>query len=111
MDKWTFLTNHAIVLFFLLKQPLITGRELSGLVGITERGVRNIISDLDSAGYIKRSKEGRQVRYKVNLNLPFRHHTQKDKLISLLFEALDRGQVLKGAKKQKPSSKVFKPPL
>jgi DNA-binding transcriptional ArsR family regulator len=105
MAAWTFLTNHAIVLFFLAKHPLITGRELSGLIGITERAVRNIVSDLDSAGYIKRSKEGRRVRYKINLNLPLRHHTQKDKLIGILLEALDRGQIRKGAKKQKSSSK------
>jgi len=99
MATWTFLTNHAIVFSILAKHPLITGRELSGLVGITERSVRNIISDLESAGYIKRSKEGRQVRCKINLDLPFRHHTQKDKAIRILLEALDRGQMRKGAKK------------
>jgi DNA-binding MarR family transcriptional regulator len=106
MATWTFLTNHAIVLFFLAKQPLITGRELSRLIGITERSVRNIISDLESGGYIKRSKEGRQVRYKTNLHLPLRHHTQKDKAIRILLEALDREQIRKGAKKWKALSKV-----
>lgn len=99
MARWAFLTNHTIVLFFLAKHPLITGRKLSGLIGITERSVRNITSDLESAGYIKRSKEGRQVRYKINLDLPFRHHTQRDKAIRILIEALDRGQMRKGAKK------------
>ena len=99
MARWAFLTNHAIVLSFLAKHPLITGRVLSRLIGITERSVRNITSDLDSAGYIKRSKEGRQVRYKINLDLPFRHHTQRDKAIRILLEALDRGQMRKGAKK------------
>jgi len=66
MARWTFLTNHAIVFSSLAKHQLITGRELSGLIGITERTVRNIISDLESAGYINRSREGRQVRYKIN---------------------------------------------
>ena len=99
MGTWTFLTNHAIVLLFLAKHPLITGRELSGLIGITERSVRNIISDLVSGGYIKGSKVGRQVTYKINLNLPLRHHTQKDKAIRILLEALDREQIRKGAKK------------
>jgi DNA-binding transcriptional ArsR family regulator len=99
MARWTFLTNHAIVLYFLAKHQLITGRELSGLIGITERTVRNIISDLESAGYIKRSKEGRQVRYKTNPHLPLRHQTQKDKAIRILLEALDRGQMRKGGKK------------
>jgi DNA-binding transcriptional ArsR family regulator len=93
MARWAFLTNHAIVLFFLAKHPLITGRKLSELIGITERSVRNIISDLESEGYIKVAKEGRQVRYKANPHLPFRHHTQKDKAIRILLEALDREQM------------------
>jgi hypothetical protein len=99
MATWTFLTNHAIVLLFLAKHPLITGREMSGLIGITERSVRNIISDLVSEGYINGSKAGRKVRYNINLNSPFRHHTQKDKAIRILLEALDRKQIGRGAKK------------
>jgi DNA-binding transcriptional ArsR family regulator len=99
MAAWTFLTNHAIVLLFLAKHPLITGRDLSRLIGITERSVRNIISDLESEGYIKKSKEGKQVRYKTNLNLPFRHHTQKGKAIRILLKVLEREQIRKGAKK------------
>jgi DNA-binding transcriptional ArsR family regulator len=106
MLTWTFLTNHAIVLFFLTKHPVITGRELSRLIGITERSVRNIISDLESGGYIKKFKERRQVRYKINPHLPLRHQTQKHKAIRVLLEALDRAQTRKGAKKRKPSSKV-----
>jgi DNA-binding transcriptional ArsR family regulator len=106
MAKWTFLTNHAIVLFFLAKHPLITGQELSRLVGVTERSIRNIISDLTSEGYIKGSREGRQVRYKIKPHLPLRHQTQKDKAIRILLEALDRKEIRKGAKKRKPSSTV-----
>jgi DNA-binding transcriptional ArsR family regulator len=92
MGTWTFLTNHAVVLSFLAKHPLITGGELSRLIGITERSIRNIISDLESERYIKGSKEGRQVRYKINPHLPFRHQTLKDKAIRILLEALDREQ-------------------
>ena len=103
MGSWTFLTNHAITLFFLAKHPLITGRELSSLIGVTERSVRNIVSDLESEGYIKKSKQGRQLMYKINPHLPFRHQTQSDKAIRILLEALDREQIRKGAKK---SSKV-----
>lgn len=99
MARWAFLTNHAVVLFFLSKHPLITGRKLSELIGITERSVRNITSDLESAGYIKRFKEGRQVRYKINPDSPLRHHTQKEKAIRILLEALGREQMRKGAKK------------
>jgi DNA-binding transcriptional ArsR family regulator len=106
MATWAFLTNHAIVLSFLAKHPLITGRELSTSIGVTERSIRNIISDLESEGYVKRSREGRRIRYKINPHLPFRHQTQKDKTISILLHALDRRQIRKGAKKQKTSLKV-----
>ncbi len=90
MAAWTFLTNHAIVFIFLAIHPLITGRALSSLIGITERSVRNIISDLELAGYIDKSKEGRQVKYQINPALPFRHQTQRDKAIGILLEALGR---------------------
>jgi DNA-binding transcriptional ArsR family regulator len=88
MAPWTFLTNHAIVFIFLTIHPFITGRALSRLIGITERSVRNYISDLESAGYIEKSKAGRHVRYKVNPDLPFRHQTQRDKAIGILLKAL-----------------------
>jgi DNA-binding transcriptional ArsR family regulator len=106
MGSWTFLTNHAVVLFFLAKHSRITGRELASFIGITERSVRNIIIDLESEGYIKKSREGRQVRYKINPHLPLRHQTQKDKAIKILLDALDRGEIRYGAKKRKASSKV-----
>jgi DNA-binding transcriptional ArsR family regulator len=88
MAPWTFLTNHAIVFIFLTIHPFITGRALSSLIGITERSVRNYISDLESAGYIEKSKAGRHIRYKVNPDLPFRHQTQRDKAIGILLKAL-----------------------
>jgi hypothetical protein len=98
MAAWTFLTNHAIVLVFLYIYPLITGRGLSSLIGITERSVRNIISDLESEGYIKKTKEGRQIKYEINPDLPFRHKTQEDKGIGVLLEVLGRKPRLKRTK-------------
>jgi predicted transcriptional regulator len=88
MAAWTFLTDHEIVIILLAFQPLITGRDLSSLIGITETSVRSIIFDLESAGYIMKSKAGRQVNYKINPHLPFRHKTQKGKAIGILLEGL-----------------------
>ena len=105
MTAWTFLTNHAIVFLFLAKHPLITGRQLSNSIGITERSVRTIISDLESEGYILKSKEGRQVRYQIDRNLPFRHITQRDKAVGILLEALGWKPNRKRAKK--PASNVM----
>ncbi len=88
MPEWTFLTNHALVLSFLTKQPWITAREISLLVGITERAIRRIIADLDAAGYISKEKEGRRVRYHINHDLSLRHETQQEIAIGDLLEAL-----------------------
>jgi DNA-binding MarR family transcriptional regulator len=88
MAEWTFLTNHALVLLYLARHHRITALELSTSIGITERAVRKIISDLEGEGYITKTKEGRRVKYSIKPKLPFRHHTQKDKAIEKLLEAL-----------------------
>ncbi|MFC1870940.1 winged helix-turn-helix domain-containing protein [Chloroflexota bacterium] len=75
MPEWTFLTNHALVLSFIAWQSMITARELSTRIGITERAVRKIIADLDAEGYISKAKEGRRIRYSINRIQPLRHPT------------------------------------
>ncbi len=77
MSEWTFLTNHALVLSFLAKKPRITARELAANIGITERAVRKIIADLDAEGYITKKKEGRRLRYRINMELSLRHESHQ----------------------------------
>jgi len=89
MTEWMFLTNHARVLILLANLPKITARDLSTMIGITERAVRNIIADLEAEGYIEKSKEGRRLNYKIHSELSFRHPTQKDQSIKALLKALD----------------------
>ena len=70
MPEFGFLTNHALVLRHIARQPLITGRELSGIVGITERSTLRIINDLLQAKYITKLREGRRNRYSINTDIP-----------------------------------------
>jgi predicted transcriptional regulator len=86
--RWTFITNHAAVLSLLAKHPRITAREISQEVGITERSVRLIISDLDQGGYISKKREGRGVRYLVDFERPMRRKTQRDVAVSHLLSIL-----------------------
>src|SRR5512136_2301761 len=88
MGKWTFVTNHAVVLTYLAKHPSITARQLALEIGITERAVRSIIADLESEGYIVKAKEGRRVRYSVKGALPLRHSTQSNKQVGQLLKLL-----------------------
>lgn len=87
---WTFLSNHAHVLLLLAKDPEIRLREVAASVGITERAVQRIVSDLERDRYIERERNGRRNRYLVHRDLPLRHpveaHRKIASLISLVVE-------------------------
>jgi DNA-binding transcriptional regulator PaaX len=51
-------------------------RDISAAVGLTERAVQAIVSDLESAGYLTRNRIGRRNRYTVNSDSVFRHSAQ-----------------------------------
>jgi DNA-binding transcriptional ArsR family regulator len=85
---WTFITNHAAVLSLLAKHSRITAQEVSREVGITERSVRMIISDLYKGGYISKIREGRGVRYRVDSERPMRHKTQRAIAVNHLLSIL-----------------------
>ncbi len=84
MSEWRFLTNHALVLRAIARQPRITAREISMSIGITERATRNIITDLDNAGYITKKREGRRIKYRVNPDLPLGYETENRAIGDLL---------------------------
>ena len=87
-SRWTFITNHGLVLSYIYHHPTSTAREIADQIKVTERTVHKIISDLERAGYIARRKSGRRNVYSVDPNLPLRHHTKKDIIVSELLEAL-----------------------
>jgi len=88
MSGWKFVTNHALVLCAIARQPRITGREISMTVGITEKATHRIISDLEAEGYVTKIREGRRIRYRINSALPLRAEIQQDKAIGDLLEIL-----------------------
>jgi len=88
MSEWSFLTSHGMVLSLISKQPRITGLEISREIGITERAVRRIISNLVDAGYISKKKEGRCIKYRINPNKTLRHDLHQEVVIGDLLEAL-----------------------
>lgn len=74
--SWTFLTNHAHVLICLAREPDCVLRRVASLVGITERAVQRIVSDLEEAGYIERRKDGRRNVYSLLLSKSLRHEVE-----------------------------------
>ena len=57
-------------------------------IGVTERTTHKIISDLETAGYLERRKNGRRNVYRVDPSLPLRHHTKQDIMVQDLLDAL-----------------------
>ncbi len=79
---WTFLSNHTHVLICIIRNPSLRVRDLAALVGITDRAVQSIISDLEEGGYVSHERYGRCNRYKVRAALPMRHPIERHCLIS-----------------------------
>jgi DNA-binding Lrp family transcriptional regulator len=73
---WTLLTGHGHVLVEIARNPDARIRDISPVVGLTERTVQAIVADLEAAGYLTRTRVGRRTRYTVNPDSPFRHKAQ-----------------------------------
>ena len=86
--SWTFLTNHGHVILCLAQGQSMTARELSVLIGITERSVQTILADLIADGYVTKSKVGRRNSYTVNRNGRMRHPVEAAHTVGELIDAL-----------------------
>lgn len=53
-------------------------RDVADAVGITERAVQQIVSDLVNEGYVRKAKVGRRNRYQVVRSGQFRHDLEAD---------------------------------
>jgi hypothetical protein len=83
---WTFLTHHARVLLEIARDPQVRLRDIALRIGITERAVQGIVSDLHQEGYLTRDKVGRRNHYTLNPERGFRYPTEADLPVGLLIE-------------------------
>jgi hypothetical protein len=88
MPRWFFLTNHALALGLIARDPEMTAGKIAGELRITERSVRKIIADLYSAGYIEKTKKANRNVYSIDRRLMLRHPTQCDVPIGDFLKAL-----------------------
>jgi MarR family len=96
VPTWGFLTNHALVLLCIARDPGVRLRDIAVEVGITERSVFGIVSDLAEAGYIVKEKGGRRNRYQVEADVPVPESADRrlaiGDLLSLLADGGASGQ-------------------
>ena len=72
-SAWSFLSNHSHVLVCIARDANVRVREIAQSVGITERAVHRILGELEDAGVIDRTREGRRTRYAIHEDYPLRH--------------------------------------
>jgi predicted transcriptional regulator len=93
---WTFVTNHFLVLLCIAEDPDVRMADVAQRVGVTERAVQRLVSDLVDAGYLVRSRQGRRNHYAINSGMPLRHletqHRQLGDLLVLLTHAEASGR-------------------
>jgi DNA-binding transcriptional ArsR family regulator len=87
--RWTFLTNHSHVLVLLSRNPSVVLREVASQVGITERAVQRLISDLESCGVLTREKVGRQNYYRIRVKQPLRHSIESHRTVGDLLALIN----------------------
>ena len=85
---WTLLTGHGHVLVEIARNPEARIRDISPVVGLTERSVQAIVADLEAAGYLTRTRTGRRVVYTVNRDSLFRHSAQEGHRVGPLLDLL-----------------------
>lgn len=88
MSNWTFLTNHLHVIACIHNNSEITVRNLSQLVGITERSTQRIIADLESEGALRSEKQGRNKVYSIDHTFRLRHPLENNHTIGELLNIL-----------------------
>ena len=86
--SWTLLTGHGHVLVEIARNPHARIRDISPVVGLTDRTVQAIVADLEAAGYLTRTRIGRRTRYTVNADSPFRHKAQEGLQIGPVLDQL-----------------------
>ena len=70
MESWSFLTNHARVLLCIAHDPGARLRDIAASLGITDRSVYGIVTDLTAAGYVIKHRDGRRNLYQIQAHLP-----------------------------------------
>ena len=88
MAHWTFLTNHAHVLLCVAEEPDARVRDIADTVGVTERAAQRILTELEEAGYLTRTKDGRRNRYTLNPEVRMRHPMDQEHHIGELVNLL-----------------------
>ena len=68
--------------------PGVRLRDIARLLRITERSAFGIVTDLTTAGYVVKQKDGRRNRYRIESHLPLPEEIGRQRTIGEMLELL-----------------------
>ncbi len=86
---WTFFSNYGHILLALAQDPEARLRDLAERVGITERAVHRLLSEMEAAGVISRHREGRRNSYSIKQTVKLRHPIEDHRTVGDLIDLID----------------------
>ncbi len=84
------LSAHGLVVVYLSVRPEVTIAELSEAIGLTERYIAKIVSELRAHGVIKTERHGSRNVYRVREDASFYHPLLAGLPIGLIITPLER---------------------
>src|ERR1700753_1492050 len=88
--SWGFLNNPARPLLCIADDPGVRLRDISAVLGITERSAHAIVTDLIEGGYVIKIKDGRRNRYQIRTDRPLPEPASRQPSIGELLALLAR---------------------
>lgn len=82
------MTNYTHILVCLDRDPDMRVRDLAVEVGITERAVQKLLSELVGEGVLSVKKQGRRNRYRVNRRIKLRHPLESHRTLGQLLNLI-----------------------
>ena len=87
---WSFLTSHARVLQAVAADPTIRLRDIAAQTGVTERTAAQIVGELERAGYLTKTRNGRRNHYEIREDLSLRHPNHHHRTLGELIRFLEQ---------------------
>ena len=88
MKDWSFITNHGLVLIYILRNCQCTMREMSAALNVTERTIKRILEDLKEAGYVTWQKTGKGNIYEIYSTRGLKHALTREVVLGDLLNLL-----------------------
>ena len=91
---WTFLTAHANVLVAIDRRPDARVKDIADDVGITERAVQTILTELVAGGYVARERRGKRNLYTIDRTKRMRHALVRELEVGALLGSVSEPRAL-----------------